>query len=110
VDVVELRQRIGMVFQRPNPFPQSIYNNVAFGPRVLGMDKEGDLDAASSSFQEIVADGGASSELRQRAELMLALIAPQQAGAQQAPAEKMPAEEKKPEEETGEKPSEGQAQ
>ena len=44
VDVVELRQRIGMVFQRPNPFPQSIYNNVAYGPRVLGMDKEGNLD------------------------------------------------------------------
>jgi phosphate transport system ATP-binding protein len=45
VDVVELRQRIGMVFQRPNPFPQSIYNNVAYGPRVLGMDKDEDLDA-----------------------------------------------------------------
>ena len=44
VDVVELRQRIGMVFQRPNPFPQSIYNNVAFGPRVLGMTKDGNLD------------------------------------------------------------------
>jgi phosphate transport system ATP-binding protein len=44
VDVVELRQRIGMVFQRPNPFPQSIYNNVAYGPRVLGMDKKGNLD------------------------------------------------------------------
>jgi phosphate transport system ATP-binding protein len=37
-DVVELRQRVGMVFQKPNPFPQSIYDNVAFGPRVLGMD------------------------------------------------------------------------
>ncbi|HMQ54267.1 MAG TPA: phosphate ABC transporter ATP-binding protein PstB [Anaerolineae bacterium] len=37
VDVVELRQRIGMVFQRPNPFPQSVFDNVAFGPRVLGM-------------------------------------------------------------------------
>lgn len=35
VDVVGLRQRVGMVFQRPNPFPQSIYDNVAFGPRVL---------------------------------------------------------------------------
>lgn len=35
MDVVELRQRVGMVFQKPNPFPQSIYNNVAFGPRVL---------------------------------------------------------------------------
>jgi phosphate transport system ATP-binding protein len=37
VDVVELRQRVGMVFQKPNPFPQSIYDNVAFGPRVLGI-------------------------------------------------------------------------
>ncbi len=44
VDVVELRQRVGMVFQRPNPFPQSIYDNVAFGPRVLGMAKRGALD------------------------------------------------------------------
>ena len=44
VDVVELRQRIGMVFQRPNPFPQSIYDNVAFGPRVLGMVQNGNLD------------------------------------------------------------------
>ncbi len=44
VDVVELRQRIGMVFQRPNPFPQSIYNNVAFGPRVLGLSQNGNLD------------------------------------------------------------------
>ncbi len=38
-DVVELRQRVGMVFQTPNPFPQSIYDNVAFGPRVLGLAK-----------------------------------------------------------------------
>ncbi len=37
MDVVDLRQRVGMVFQKPNPFPQSIYDNVAFGPRVLGM-------------------------------------------------------------------------
>jgi phosphate transport system ATP-binding protein len=44
VDVVELRQRVGMVFQRPNPFPQSIYDNVAFGPRVLGMARNGGLD------------------------------------------------------------------
>jgi len=36
VDVVALRQRVGMVFQRPNPFPKSIFENVAFGPRVLG--------------------------------------------------------------------------
>jgi phosphate transport system ATP-binding protein len=39
VDVVDLRRRVGMVFQRPNPFPQSIYANVAFGPRVLGLEQ-----------------------------------------------------------------------
>jgi phosphate transport system ATP-binding protein len=43
-DVVDLRLRVGMVFQRPNPFPQSIFNNVAFGPRVLGWHKENNLD------------------------------------------------------------------
>jgi phosphate transport system ATP-binding protein len=42
VDPVEVRKRIGMVFQKPNPFPKSIYENVAFGPRVLGWKK--DLD------------------------------------------------------------------
>lgn len=55
VDVVELRQRIGMVFQRPNPFPQSIYNNVAFGPRVLDMAKGDELDdIVESSLREAV--------------------------------------------------------
>jgi phosphate transport system ATP-binding protein len=43
-DVVNLRQRVGMVFQRPNPFPQSVFDNVAFGPRVLGMHKRRSLD------------------------------------------------------------------
>ena len=43
-DVVDLRRRVGMVFQRPNPFPQSIYNNVAFGPLVLGMHRKQKLD------------------------------------------------------------------
>ena len=38
VDPVQVRKRIGMVFQKPNPFPKSIYDNVAFGPKVLGMD------------------------------------------------------------------------
>jgi phosphate transport system ATP-binding protein len=37
VDVTEVRRRIGMVFQRPNPFPQSVFDNVAFGPRVLNL-------------------------------------------------------------------------
>jgi phosphate transport system ATP-binding protein len=44
MDVVDLRRRVGMVFQRPNPFPQSVYDNVAFGPRVLGLHWNGDLD------------------------------------------------------------------
>jgi phosphate transport system ATP-binding protein len=39
-NVVELRKRVGMVFQRPNPFPQSIFDNVAFGPRVLGLERD----------------------------------------------------------------------
>jgi phosphate transport system ATP-binding protein len=38
IDVANLRRRVGMVFQKPNPFPQSIFDNVAFGPRVLQMD------------------------------------------------------------------------
>lgn len=42
VDVVQVRTLIGMVFQKPNPFPKSIYDNIAFGPRVLGM--KGDMD------------------------------------------------------------------
>ena len=37
VDVVELRKRIGMVFQKPNPFPMSIHDNVAYGPRIHGL-------------------------------------------------------------------------
>ncbi len=39
MDVVHLRQRVGMVFQKPNPFPQSVYDNVAFGPRVLNLKR-----------------------------------------------------------------------
>jgi phosphate transport system ATP-binding protein len=42
VDPVEVRKRIGMVFQKPNPFPKSIYDNIAFGPRVL--DMKGNMD------------------------------------------------------------------
>jgi len=42
IDPVEVRKRIGMVFQKPNPFPKSIYDNIAFGPRILDLD--GDMD------------------------------------------------------------------
>jgi phosphate transport system ATP-binding protein len=47
VDPVEVRRRIGMVFQKPNPFPKSIYDNVAFGPRLTGF--KGDLDGLVES-------------------------------------------------------------
>jgi phosphate ABC transporter ATP-binding protein len=44
VDPIEVRRRIGMVFQKPNPFPKSIYDNIAYGPKVTGM-KVGSMDA-----------------------------------------------------------------
>jgi len=45
VDPIEVRRRIGMVFQRPNPFPKSIFDNVAYGPRILRMGTRSDLEA-----------------------------------------------------------------
>jgi phosphate transport system ATP-binding protein len=44
VDVVALRKRVGMVFQRPNPFPKSIFDNVAYGPRIHGIRRRRELD------------------------------------------------------------------
>ena len=44
VNPVEVRRRIGMVFQKPNPFPKSIYDNVAYGPRLHGTRSRGDLE------------------------------------------------------------------
>ncbi|MEN6431222.1 MAG: phosphate ABC transporter ATP-binding protein PstB [Coriobacteriales bacterium] len=44
VDPVDLRRRVGMIFQQPNPFPMSIYDNVAYGPRLHGVKKKSDLD------------------------------------------------------------------
>jgi phosphate transport system ATP-binding protein len=44
VSATEVRRRIGMVFQKPNPFPKSIYDNIAFGPRVNGVRSKADLD------------------------------------------------------------------
>jgi phosphate transport system ATP-binding protein len=44
IDPVEVRRRIGMVFQKPNPFPKSIYDNVAYGPRLLGVSQKNALD------------------------------------------------------------------
>ena len=63
VDVVSLRQRIGMVFQRPNPFPQSIFDNVAYGPRVLGMARQKSLDQI---VQKSLEDASLWDEVRHR--------------------------------------------
>jgi len=46
VSAVEVRRRIGMVFQKPNPFPKSIYDNVAYGPRLAGVKRKSELDDA----------------------------------------------------------------
>jgi phosphate transport system ATP-binding protein len=48
VNATEVRRRIGMVFQKPNPFPKSIYDNVAYGPRLSGVKKRGARDAAGA--------------------------------------------------------------
>ncbi len=43
IDVVDVRRRVGMVFQRPNPFPKSVFDNVAYGPRLYGIHKKNEL-------------------------------------------------------------------
>ncbi|MFN2133141.1 MAG: phosphate ABC transporter ATP-binding protein PstB [Anaerolineae bacterium] len=69
MDVVDLRRRVGMVFQRPNPFPQSIYNNVAFGPRVLGLHWNGNLDeVVERSLREAALWDEVKDNLRQDAQ------------------------------------------
>ena len=51
MDVVQLRARVGMVFQKPNPFPKSIYENVAYGPRIHGLTKsKGEMDALVEKY------------------------------------------------------------
>jgi phosphate transport system ATP-binding protein len=59
VDVVEIRKRIGMVFQKPNPFPMSIFDNVAYGPKIHGMenvDRIVDRSLKDSALWEEVSD------------------------------------------------------
>jgi len=54
VDIVELRRRVGLVFQKPNPFPQSIFNNIVMGPRSLGLETGSALgDMAQRFLQEV---------------------------------------------------------
>ena len=54
MSAIELRQRVGMVFQQPNPFPKSIYENVAYGPRIRGIKKKSELDEiVETSLREV---------------------------------------------------------
>ena len=58
VDVVELRQRVGMVFQKPNPFPMSIFDNIAYGPRLHGIKNKTELtDIVETSSEKLRAVG-----------------------------------------------------
>jgi phosphate transport system ATP-binding protein len=64
VDVVQLRARVGMVFQKPNPFPKSVYENVAYGPRIHGLARKGpELDRI---VQESLERAGLWDEVKDR--------------------------------------------
>jgi phosphate transport system ATP-binding protein len=68
IDLVDLRRRVGMVFQRPNPFPQSVYDNVAFGPRVLGTHKRSEMaDIVEESLRGAVLWDEVKDDLKQDA-------------------------------------------
>ncbi len=68
VDVVDMRRRIGMVFQRPNPFPKSIYDNVAYGPRLYGIMRKSELEAiVESSLRKAALWDEVHDKLRQSA-------------------------------------------
>lgn len=68
IDVSEIRVRIGMVFQKPNPFPKSIFDNVAYGPRILGMTKNSDLEErVEDSLKKAALWGEVKDDLRKNA-------------------------------------------
>jgi phosphate transport system ATP-binding protein len=67
VDPVEVRRRIGMVFQKPNPFPKSIYENVAFGPRVIGMKADSMDDLVERSLRSAALWDEVKDKLKQNA-------------------------------------------
>ena len=64
VDVVQLRTRVGMVFQKPNPFPKSIFENVAYGPRIHGM--AGDRAALDEIVENSLTQAGLWNEMKDR--------------------------------------------
>jgi phosphate transport system ATP-binding protein len=67
VDPVEVRRRIGMVFQKPNPFPKSIYENIAFGPRVIGMKPDSMDDLVERSLRAAAVWDEVKDKLKQNA-------------------------------------------
>ena len=62
VDAIEVRRRIGMVFQKPNPFPKSIYDNVAYGPRVTGMA----VDSMDKHVEQALSDAALWDEVKDK--------------------------------------------
>ena len=66
VDAVEVRRRIGMVFQKPNPFPKSIYDNIAYGPRIHGL--AGTRDELDAIVQKSLEGAGLWKEVQDRLE------------------------------------------
>jgi phosphate transport system ATP-binding protein len=65
MDIIHLRKKIGMVFQKPNPFPMSIYDNVAYGPRLHGITKKEDLDRI---VEKAIKDSALYEEVKDRME------------------------------------------
>ncbi|HEX2173053.1 MAG TPA: ATP-binding cassette domain-containing protein, partial [Dehalococcoidia bacterium] len=67
IDPIEVRRRIGMVFQKPNPFPKSVYDNVAYGPRVLSMKADGMDDVVEQALRRAALWDEVRSKLKQSA-------------------------------------------
>ena len=67
VDAIEVRRRIGMVFQKPNPFPKSIYDNIAYGPRVTGMKVDNMDDLVEQSLRSAALWDEVKDKLKQSA-------------------------------------------
>ena len=67
VDPIEVRRRIGMVFQKPNPFPKSIYDNIAYGPRVIGMKVDSMDDLVEGALREAALWDEVKDKLKQSA-------------------------------------------
>ena len=67
VDPIEVRRRIGMVFQKPNPFPKSIYDNIAYGPRVTGMEVDNMDDLVEEALNEAALWDEVKDKLKQSA-------------------------------------------